>query len=57
MSGCRAGFNPPYGFEPGAQDAVALLAQRYRSWRAQDMDAASTQLFLLPGKNAGGDPE
>lgn len=46
-----------YGLEPGSQDAVSLLAQRYRSWRAQDMGAASTQLFLLPGKDADGAPE
>jgi uncharacterized Ntn-hydrolase superfamily protein len=37
-----------YGLEPGSQDAVALLAGRYRAWRKSGMADSSTRLFVVP---------
>jgi uncharacterized Ntn-hydrolase superfamily protein len=37
-----------YGLEPGSQDAVALLADRYRAWRKSGSADSSTRLFVVP---------
>lgn len=37
-----------YGVEPGSQDAVALLGERYRAWRESGMTDPSTRLFVVP---------
>ncbi|MEZ5460663.1 DUF1028 domain-containing protein [Dokdonella sp.] len=37
-----------FGLEPGSQDAVALLDQRYRSWRKTGMADPSTRVFVVP---------